>query len=79
MLKGLFCFLRALKLHVGVALGEVWVETVHGHVDHLDLAIGGEDLLDVLLYYISGEATQVDLSGFGSGAPTAPVPVILFY
>lgn len=41
--------LRRLKLNVGVAFGQVRVHTVHGHVDHLDLAVDGEYLLDVVL------------------------------
>lgn len=55
------------------------MDAVHGHVDHLDLAISGEDLLDVLLDNISGQPAQVDLGGFGCGAPTAPVSVILLH
>lgn len=47
--QGLFRLLGRLKLDVGVAFGQVWVDAVHGHVDHLDLAIDGEDLLDVFL------------------------------
>ena len=49
MLQGLLRLVRALKLHVGVAFGQVGVEAVHWHLHHLDLAVGGEDLLDVLL------------------------------
>lgn len=75
--QGLLCLLRCLKLHVGVAFGQVRVDAVHGHVNHLDLAIGGEDLLDVFLDNISGQSAQVDLGGFGCGAPTSSVPVIL--
>lgn len=47
--QGLLCLLRCLKLNVGVAFGQVRVDTVHGHVDHLDLAVDREDLLDVVL------------------------------
>lgn len=47
--QGLLRLLGRLKLHVGVAFGQVRVDAVHGHVNHLDLAIDGEDLLDVLL------------------------------
>lgn len=45
----LLCLLWGLKLHVGVALGQVRVDAIHGHVNHLDLPVGGEDLLDVFL------------------------------
>lgn len=38
-----------LKLHVGVAFGQVRVDAVHWHVNHLDLAVSGENLLDVFL------------------------------
>lgn len=47
--QGLLCLLGCLKLNVGVAFGQVRVDAVHGHVDHLDLAVDGEDLLDVVL------------------------------
>lgn len=47
--EGLLRLLRRLKLNVGVAFGQVRINTVHGHVDHLDLAVDGEDLLDVVL------------------------------
>lgn len=47
--QSLFRLLGRLKLNVGVAFGQVRVDTVHGHVDHLDLAVDGEDLLDVVL------------------------------
>lgn len=47
--QGLLRLFRRLKLNVGVAFGQVWVDTVHWHVDHLDLAIDGEDLLNVVL------------------------------
>lgn len=77
MFKRLLCLLRGLKLYISVALGQVRVDAVHGHVDHLDLAIGGEDLLDVFLDDISGQPAQVDLGGFRSGTPPSSVPVIL--
>ena len=41
--------LGCLKLNVGVALRQVRVNTVQGHVNHLDLAVVGKDLLDVFL------------------------------
>lgn len=47
--QGLLRLLGRLKLHVGVAFGQVRVDAVRGHVNHLDLAIDGEDLLDVFL------------------------------
>jgi len=75
--EGLLGLVSSLELHVAVALGEVGVEAVHGHVNHLDLPVGGEDLLDVLLDDVLGEAAQVDLSGPGAGTPTATVLVIL--
>lgn len=77
MFQGLLRLLRCLKLHVSVAFGQVREDAVHGHVDHLDLAVNGEDLLDVFLDNISGQPAQVDLGGFGCGAPTSPVSVIL--
>lgn len=77
MLQGLLRLLGCLKLHVGVAFGQVRVDAIHGHVNHLDLSISGEDLLDVFLDDISGQPAKVDLSGFGCGAPTSPVSVIL--
>lgn len=69
--------LGCLELHVGVAFGQVWVDAVHGQVDHLDLAVSGEDLLDVFLDNVSGQPAQVDLGGFGRGAPAPSVSVIL--
>lgn len=77
MFKRLLCLLGGLKLHISVALGQVRVDAVHGHVNHLDLAIGGEDLLDVFLDDISGQPAQVDLGGFWGGTPPSSVPVIL--
>lgn len=47
--QGLLRLLWGLKLHVGVAFGQMRMDAVHGHVNHLDLAIGGEDLLNVFL------------------------------
>lgn len=75
--QGLLRLLGRLKLHVGVAFGQVRVDAVHGHFNHLDLAIGGENLLDVLLDDVSCQPAQVDLSGLGCGAPTSSVSVIL--
>lgn len=49
MLQGLLRLLGGLKLHVGVAFGQVGEDTVQGHVNHLDLSIDREDLLDVFL------------------------------
>lgn len=54
VLQGLLRLLGRLELHVGVALGQVRVDAVHGHVNHLDLAIDGEDLLDVFLQKARG-------------------------
>lgn len=73
----LLCLLGGFKLHVSVALGQVRVDAIHGHVNHLDLAIGGEDLLDVFLNDISSQPAQVDLGRFGCGAPTPSISVIL--
>lgn len=75
--QGLLSLLRRLVLHVGIALGQVRVEAVHGHFNHLDLSISGEDLLDVFLNNVSGQPAQVKLGGFGCGAPPSSVPVIL--
>lgn len=50
MLEGLLRLLWRLVLHVAVALGQVGVEPIHRHVNHLDLAIGGEDLLNMFLH-----------------------------
>lgn len=78
MFQGLLCLLRRLKLNVGVAFGQVRVDAVHGHVDHLDLAVDGEDLLDVVLDDISGQPAQVDLCWLGrGGASSAPVSIVL--
>lgn len=77
MFQGLLCLCGCLKLHVGVALGQVRVDAVHGHFNHLDLAVGGEDLLDVFLDDISGQPAQVDLGRFGCGAPASSIPVVL--
>lgn len=77
MLQGLLRLLGCLKLYVGVAFGQVRVDAVHGHVNHLNLAVSREDLLDVFLDNISGQPAQVDLRGFGRGASTSPVPFIL--
>lgn len=77
MFQGLLRLVRSLKLHVGVAFGQVREDAVHGHVDDLDLAVSGEDLQDVFLDNISGQPAQVDLGGFGCGAPTPAVPVVL--
>lgn len=79
MFQGLLRLLGCLKFHVGIAFGQVRVDAVHGHVDHLDLAVRGEDLLDMILDNVSGQPTQVDLGGFGCGAPPAPVSVILLH
>lgn len=76
VLQSLLSLLRGLKLHVRVALGQMWVDTTHGHVNHLDLAVRGENLLDVLLDDISGQAAQVNFGRFGCGAPTPAVSVI---
>lgn len=75
--QGLLRLLGGLELHVGVAFGQVGVDAVHGHVDHLDLAVRGEDLLDVFLDDVSGQPAEVDLGGFGYGTPAPAVPVIL--
>lgn len=78
MLQSLLCLLGRLKLNVGVAFGQVRVDTVHGHVDHLDLAVDGEDLLDVVLDDISGQPAQVDLCWLGrGGASAASISVVL--
>lgn len=53
------------------------MDAVHRHVNHLDLAISGEDLLDVFLDDISGQSAQVDLGRFGRGASTPSISVIL--
>lgn len=50
MLEGLLRLLWCLVLHVAVALGQVGVEPIHGHVNHFDFAIGGEDLLNMFLH-----------------------------
>lgn len=76
VLEGLLGLLGRLKLHVGVALGQVWLHPVHGHLDVFDLAVGGEDLLDVLLDDVPGESAQRQFGGFGSGAPPAPLPLV---
>lgn len=60
VLQGFLCLLWCLKLHVGVAFGEVRVDAVHGHVNHLDLAISGEDLLDVFLQKHNGEPFEIN-------------------
>lgn len=52
------------------------MKAVQGHVYHLDLAVAGEDLLDVLLDDVSGQTAQVDLGGFRGGAPASSIPVI---
>lgn len=54
------------------------MDSVHRHVNHLDLAISGENLLDVFLDDISGQPAQVDLGRFGCGASTPSISVILF-
>lgn len=79
MLEGLLRLLWRLVLHVAVALGQVGVEPIHWHVNHLDLAIGGEDLLNMFLDNVFGEATQVDLSGSWAGASTTPIFVIFLH
>lgn len=57
MFQGLLGLLWSLELHIGVAPGQVWVEPLHWHVNHLDLAVGGKDLLDVVLGHISGQSS----------------------
>lgn len=47
--ESLLGLLGRLILHVGVALRKVGVDAVHWHVNHFDLAISREDLLDVFL------------------------------
>lgn len=49
MFESFLGLIGRLKLNVGVAFRQVGVCAVHGHVDHLDLSVGGEDLLDVFL------------------------------
>lgn len=56
MLQGFLSFLGGLILHIGIAFGQVGMHAVHRHVDHLNLAVGGEDLLDVLLDNIPCES-----------------------
>lgn len=77
MFKGLLSFLRCLILHIGIALGQVGVDTIHGHINHLDLAIDREDLLDMFLNNVSRQPPQINLGRFGCRAPTSSVPVIL--
>lgn len=77
MFQGLLCLLRGFKLHISIALGQMRVDAVHRHVNHLDLAISGEDLLDVFLDDISGQPAQVDLGRFGCGASTPSISIIL--
>lgn len=79
MLEGLLGLIGRLVLHIAVALGQVRVEPVHGHVNHLDLPVGGEDLLDVFLDDVSSETAQVDLSGPGAGTSAASVFVIFLH
>lgn len=47
--EGLLGLLRSLKLHISIAPGHVWVESVHGHFNHFYFPISGKDLLDVIL------------------------------
>jgi len=77
--EGLLRLLWRLKLHVGVAPGQVGLEPVHRHVNHLDLPVGGEDFLDVLLDDVPGQSPQVDLGGFRTGASATPLPLILLH
>lgn len=60
--ESLLGFLGGLELDVRVALGQMRVNAVHGHVDHLDLAIGGEDLLDVFLHTAEKTVTALNFS-----------------
>lgn len=75
--QGLLCLVGRLVLHVRITFRQVRVDAVHGHVNHLDLAIGGENLLDVILDDVSCQPAQVDLGGFGCGASTSSIPVVL--
>lgn len=64
VLQCFLCLLRCLKLHIGVAFGQVRVDAVHGHVNHLDLAVDGEDLLDVFLQRHEAETfRQIHIQG----------------
>ena len=49
MFEGLLGLVGGLKLHVGVASGQVGVELAPWHVNNLDLPVDGEDLMDVIL------------------------------
>lgn len=49
VLEGLLGLLGGLKLDIGGAPGQVWVESVHWHFDRFDFSVCGEDLLDVIL------------------------------
>lgn len=66
--EGLLGLLGGLKVHVGVAPGQVWVEPVHRHINHFYFSISGEDLLDVVLGDIPGQTSQVNFSWFGTWA-----------
>lgn len=77
--EGFLCLIGRLKLHVGIALGKMGVEAVHGQVNHLDLPVGGEDLLNVLPDDVPGQPSQVDLGRFRGRAPATPVFIILLH
>lgn len=76
VLEGLLCLLGGLELHIGVALRQVWVHPVHGHLNVLDFPVGGKDLLDVLLDNVPGQSAQRQFGGFWSGAPPSPLSLV---
>lgn len=49
VLEGLLSLVRCFKLHVSVALRQVWVQTLRWHLNCFDFPISGKDLLYVVL------------------------------
>lgn len=66
--EGLLGIFRSLKLHISIAPGQVWVESVHWHVNHFYFTICGKDLLNVVLGDVPGQPPKVNFSWFGAWA-----------
>lgn len=59
VLQCLLCIIWTLEFYIGITFGEMWIEPVEWHINHLYLSVSGKYFHYVILGHVSGESPNM--------------------